>query len=516
MRKAFKFLTSRFFMLSFVLVTELALIIAFAVLFSISNYGYYFLIGAWLLNIPAMIFIVNSKANTSYKLGWLLVVGLLPVAGLLFYMLYANKRDTKRQRNKVKPYTEALKKYNRPAIDTLLEVKKDDETAYLHTNYIYNKNFAKPYSNTYTKYFKIGQDAWPVLLDELKKAKHFIFIEYFIIENGKFWNSILEILKEKVQEGVEVRVIYDDFGSMTKVGFNYYKKLRKLGINAVLFQRYRWYLDVKMNNRDHRKIIVIDGHTSFTGGLNLADEYVNEKVRFGEWKDNMVMLKGEGTYGMTILFLSLWDNYLKVQDDFSKYSFKKYQHEMLLTDDPKGYVQPYGDIPFDYESVGANVYINMISRAKKSVYISTPYLILDDTFMNTLILAARSGVDVKIILPGIPDKKTVYALSNAYAYELSKYGVGIYYYKRGFNHMKTMLVDDSYATIGTINLDLRSFHLNYENAVYISNGNCIEDIKNDFDEMFENCKKIKDPKKRKISFFTRVWWAILKCLSPMF
>ena len=311
MRKILKFLTSRFFMLTILLVSELALVVAFAVVVSISSYGYYFLLGAWFLNIPAFIFIVNSKANTSYKLGWILVVAILPGAGLLFYILYANKRDTKRQRDKVKPYTEALKQYNRPAADVLLKIKKEDETAWLHSNYIYKKNYTKPYDNTYTKYFKIGQDAWPVIIEELKKAKHFIFLEYFIIEKGEFWNSILDVLKEKVKEGVEVRVLYDDFGTMTKVSYNYFKELRKYGINAVLFERYKLFVNVKMNNRDHRKIVVIDGHTSFTGGLNLADEYVNIKKRFGEWKDNMIMMKGEGTYGMTILFLSWYS-----QDSF--------------------------------------------------------------------------------------------------------------------------------------------------------------------------------------------------------
>jgi cardiolipin synthase len=303
---------------------------------------------------------------------------------------------------------------------------------------------------------------------------------------------------------------------MTKVPYSYYKKLRSYGINAVLFQRYRWFVDVKMNNRDHRKIIVIDGHTSFTGGINLADEYVNVEKRFGEWKDNMIMMKGEATQGMTILFLSMWDNYLKEKTEYAKYSYKRFSDEQELNEEPKGYVQPYGDIPFDYESVGANVYKNLISRAKKSVLISTPYLILDESFVSTLITAARSGVDVKIILPGIPDKKTVYQLSIAYAYELSKYGIGIYFYKPGFNHMKTVLVDDAFASIGTINLDLRSFHLNYENAVLIYDGNCLEDIKKDFDEMLLKCKRVKDLTKKKISIFRRIWWAILKCLSPMF
>lgn len=515
--KFLKFITSRFFALAIILILQIILLVAFAVLASLSDlFGYYYLFVALILNAFALIFILNSKANTSYKLSWMLIVAVIPGIGLLFYILYANKRDTKRQRAKLKPYTEALKKYNANAADMLLNIKKQDEIAYLHSNYIYNKNFTKPYDNTYTKYFRIGEHAWPALLYELRNAKHFIFIEFYIIKMGKFWDSILEILKEKVKQGVEVRLLYDDFGSMSKVPYNYYKKLRKFGINAVLFQKYKPFINIKMNNRDHRKIIIIDGHTAFTGGLNLADEYVNIGSKFGEWKDNMIMLKGEGTYGLTVLFLSMWDNYLHEKTDFSKYTFHKYEHEFMFPATPKGFVQPYGDIPFDYESVGANVYLNLIMRAKKYVYISTPYLILDDTFVSMLRLAAKSGVEIKIILPGVPDKKTVYNLTNLYAYELSTFGVKIYYYQPGFNHMKTMLVDDKYATVGTINLDLRSFHLNYENAIFLNGSNAIEEIKFDFQEMLKKCKKAKDPKKIKVTFFKKLYWALLKCFAPMF
>lgn len=517
MRKAFKFLTSRFFSLTVILLLQIAIIVLIGILLvHESIYAYYVLLIGVILSIPFMIFIINSKAATSYKLGWILIVAAVPYTGCFFYLFFANKRDTKRQREKIKPYTEALKKYSGSATNILEEIKKEDEIAYLHSNYIVNKNYVRPYKKTYTKYFKIGEEAWPVILEELKKAKHFIFVEFFIIQEGKFWNSVLEILKEKVKEGVEVRVMYDDFGSMTKVKYNYFKKLRKFGINAVLFQRYKWVLDVKMNNRDHRKILVIDGHTAFTGGMNLADEYVNEEVRFGTWKDNMIMLKGEGAEGLTILFLSMRDNYLKVQDDYKLYDFDRYQDEMEFPEEPVGYVQPYGDIPFDYESVGANVYINLILRAKKYVYISTPYLILDESLTTALITAARSGVDVKIILPGIPDKKVVYELSNAYAYNLANHGVGIYFYNHGFNHMKTMLVDDVYATVGSINLDLRSFHLNYEDAVFLNRTNCIKDIKKDFEEMLSVSRKDISSKKKKISRFRKFFWAILKCVAPMF
>lgn len=511
MRKLIKFLTSRFFILGLLLFGELVFVVCFCVYFAFTTpYGFLFLLICWLVNIPFLVFILNSKASTAYKMGWSLIVSIIPGGGALFYFLFANKRDTKRQRQKLKPYISYLCKYN--SNSSILEsIKQLDSEAYLHSKYIYNKSKSLPYKNTYTKYFKLGEEAWPVLLEELKKAKHFIFIEYYIIEDGKFWNSILDILIEKVKEGLDVRILYDDFGCMTKVSYFYYKKLQSYGINAKIFQRYKLFLDVKMNNRDHRKILIIDGHTSFTGGINFADEYVNEVVRFGQWKDNGILIKGEATFGLTNLFLSMWDNYLKIEEDFNDFSYEKYKDELEPLN-TKGYVQPYGDIPFDYESVGENVYLNLINRAKSYVYISTPYLVLDATISNALITASRSGIDVRIVLPGIPDKKIVYQLSKANAFDLLKSGVKIYYYAPGFNHGKTFLVDDKFATVGTINLDLRSFYLNYENGVFMYDTEVIQDIKDDFEYMFTNSVK---SKKKKVGLFKKIWWAILKCFAPM-
>lgn len=511
MRKFLKFITSRFAILALLLTGELILIIVFCVYFAaFSTYGFIFLLVCWLVNIPFLIFIANSKANTSFKLGWAMVVAIVPGGGALLYFLFANKRDTKRQRKKLAPYKDYLLKMNSNT-DVLESIKDENMDAYRLSNYIFNKSGSIPYKNTYTKYYPLGQFAWTDLIIELKKAKHFIFIEYYIIEEGKFFNSILEILKEKVKEGVEVRLIYDDFGSMSKIGYFYYKQLKSFGINAVVFQRYKPFLDIKMNNRDHRKMIIIDGHTSFTGGMNLADEYVNEITRFGEWKDGGVLLKGEASEGFTALFLSLWDNYLKIKEDFSKYLFNVYKDEMEELP-CSGIVQPYGDVPFDYESVGENVYLNLINRAKKYIYISSPYLILDSSLVFALKNAARSGVDVRIVLPSIPDKKLVYEVSKSYAYELKKSGVKIYYYKPGFNHLKLILTDDMYASIGTINFDLRSFYLNYEDAVFLYKTESIKSFKDDFEYMFNNSNLDGD---KKVSIFRRIFWGILSCFSPM-
>lgn len=512
MRKFLKFISSRFAVLALLLTGELIFLIVISVYFAaFSQYGFIFFLVCWIINIPFLIFIANSKANTSFKLGWAMVVSIVPGGGALLYFLFANKRDTKTQRKKLAPYHDYLLEMNSNT-EVLDSLKDIDMDAYIQSSYIFNKSGSIPYKNTYVKYYELGQYAWTDLIKELKKAKHFIFIEYFIIEEGKFFNSILEVLKEKVKEGVEVRLMYDDFGSMSKVGFFYIKQLKSFGINAVVFQRYKPFLDIKMNNRDHRKILIIDGHTSFTGGINLADEYVNEVERFGEWKDGGILIKGEATEGMTALFLSLWDNYHKIKEDFSNYLYDVYKDEMEEVPF-SGIVQPYGDIPFDYESVGENVYLNLINRAKKYIYISTPYLILDSSLMYALKNAAKSGIDVRIVLPSIPDKKIVYEVTKSYAYELKKSGVKIYYYKPGFNHLKLILVDDMYASIGSINFDLRSFYLNYENAVFLYKTDSINNFKEDFNYMFDN--SILEDQNKKVSVFRRIFWGIISCFSPM-
>ena len=509
-RRFLTFITSRFFLLALLLSSQLAIIVVLCVGIVSSEYGFYYLIAAWVLNIPVLIFIINSKANDTYKITWMLLVACIPVAGIIFYLLFANKRDNKRQRRKIGSYNKLINKYT-PKTNDLEQIKNTDIDAYQYANVIVNKNHLYPYLGNKTKYFKFGQEAWPFMLEDLKNAQKYIFLEYFIIENGQFWDSILEILKQKVKSGIEVRVLYDDFGCMSKVPYSFNKQLEKCAIKCKVFNRYLPFIDVKMNCRDHRKILIIDGKISYTGGINLADEYVNLKTRFGIWRDNCIRVEGPATYGFLQLFLTNWDLVNKIEEDFTKF---KYDFKKLNNQD--SYVLPYGDVPFDYESISEHTYLNIINGAKKYLYISTPYLILTESLQHSLINAKRKGVDVRIVIPGIPDKKITYQLTKSNCYNLILAGIDIYIYTPGFNHAKTFLADDKFATVGTINLDLRSMFLHYENNILLFNNECIKDIKLDFEDMFKNSKLYNKDQILKIGIFKKIWWALLKCFSAMF
>ena len=274
-----------------------------------------------------------------------------------------------------------------------------------------------------------------------------------------------------------------------------------------------------MNNRDHRKILVIDGHTGFTGGINIADEYINKDIRFGKWKDNAIMLEGDAVFSLTSLFLSTWLSFYKNKEDvninFDDYYPSKYMNETIEYKSAKGLIQPYGSLPFSYESVGHNVYLNMILKATKSIYISTPYLILNQEMLNAIKLASKSGVKVKIITPGIPDKKTVFQVTRSYYQTLIESGVEIYEYTPGFVHGKVFLVDNMMGTVGTVNLDYRSLFLHMENGTFIYKAPCLQDIKSDFEKTFLVCKKISLQDCKKTNIFLKMYRTILRVFAPL-
>ena len=307
---------------------------------------------------------------------------------------------------------------------------------------------------------------FPVLVKELEQAEHYIYIEYFIINDGVMWRTILDILEQKVAQGVDVRLIYDGFGCLTTLPYKYDKFLREKGIQCKVFNPFRPVLNIIQNNRDHRKICVIDGKTGFTGGINLADEYINQKERFGHWKDTAVMLKGDAVWSMTMMFLHMWNvvNGIQTPIDYAAHSPHAYHPEEF---EGSGFVQPFTDTPLDGETLGENVYLNIINRAKRYVYICTPYLIIDNEMMTALCLAAKSGVDVRIMTPGVPDKKMVFLLTQSYYAQLIEAGVKIYEYQPGFLHAKSFVCDDEIAVVGTINLDYRSLYLHFEDGVWI-------------------------------------------------
>ena len=464
--------------------------------------------GLLLLSIGATLFIISKNTNPAYKIAWLVPILLFPVFGGVFYLLLGGNRLSKRQRRKMTSVEANLRRHlpQNPEITRRLELQ--NQNAAIESAYLQRVAGCPIYENTTTRYFPLGDDALPAMLEEMKKAEKYIFLEYFIISPGVMWDSMLDILKEKAAQGLDIRVMYDDFGCITQLPAGYRKELASYGIRCCVFEPFIPVMSARLNNRDHRKLLIIDGKVGFTGGINLADEYINQKLRFGHWKDNAIMLEGDAVWSMTVMFLSLWDYVAGSGDTISSY----------LPPEPKvegrGFVQPYTDNPMDDDPVGCSVYQNLINRANHSVYIMTPYLILDYGMNEALCNAAKTGIDVRIITPHIPDKWYVHTLSRAHYEQLVKCGVKVYEYTPGFIHSKVFAVDGQFATVGTINLDYRSLYLHFEDGVYLYGADCVGDIYRDFAATFAQSQEItlQDCAAGPI---VRLMRAILRLLAPL-
>lgn len=462
-----------------------------------------------LVSVFVVLYILKSDINPVYKIPWIVLLLALPVFGGVLYIIYGRLHFSKKDimtfvdiNNKCK---EALAL--RPSANDSLE--KEAPLIYPQAKYLLDYALAPTYKNTETTYFPLGDDMFPVMLSELNKAEKFIFMEYFIIEDGLMLNSILDILKEKASRGVDVRFMYDSLGSIAKAPVDIVRDLRNAGIRCFEFNTFRSILDNRYNNRDHRKICVIDGNVGFTGGVNLADEYINVKTVYGHWKDTAIMIKGDAVWSLTNMFLTLWDGINKCDEDF-----RKYLPDIDVKTD-NGYVIPYTDFPIDNETVGKSVYLNMINRANRYIYIMTPYLILDNTMATSLCDAAKSGIDVRLITPGIADKKLVNLLTKSYYDKLIEAGVKIYEYTPGFVHAKIFVSDDETAVVGTINLDYRSLAHHFENAIWMYKTDIVADIKKDFLDTQEKCERIILEKCMKKSFAKIIFLPILRLFSPM-
>lgn len=464
------------------------------------------------LSLIVVVYIVSTKNNPSYKLAWTIPVLAFPVFGGFFYLMFGLKKTTKRFKESLKNIHDETNKFLIQDEELLKEILREEKSIYNQVKYLEANADSPVYKNTFTKYLSPGEEYYKLLLEEIKKATNYIFMEYFIIQEGEMWNSILDVLKEKVKEGVDVRVIYDDMGCLRTLPFKYDEKLKSYGIKVVAFNPFVPFLSVFMNNRDHRKITVIDGHTAFTGGINLADEYINAIERFGHWKDSGIMIKGEAVWKFTVMFLQIW--MFATGEDVD---FKDYDPHINYSGDFEGcgYVQPYGDSPLDDEIVGENVYLNIINKAKNYVYITTPYLIVDNEIVTALTLAAKSGVDVKIITPHKEDKLYVHMVTRAYYDQLIEAGVDIYEYEPGFIHSKNFVCDDEIGVVGTINLDYRSLYLHFECGVLMYKTESIKDIKEDFLNTLEKSKKITIEDTKRIKLENRFITAILRVFAPL-
>lgn len=491
---------------SFIL--QIGVISFFLLKYSESFFDFY--LASLTLSIIIVFIIINNKSNPSYKIAWIVPVMIFPIFGGLFYLLYGgNKLST---REKLKMVIQNIEMTNALKQDDEIIKKIGDKSIYAKNQSEYILNYAKcpVYNNTETTYFKIGEEKFEALLRELKKAEKFIFLEYFIIQEGKMFNSILEILEEKAKQGVDVRLIYDDVGCIVTLPHNYKNTLEAKGIKCRVFNPIKPFFTRRLNNRDHRKIVVIDGDVGFTGGINLADEYINEYEKHGYWKDAGIMLKGDAVWNLTVMFLSMWDYIDNKEEDYIKFKPSKNKYY-----NSKGYVQPFDDSPLINEPIGETVYLNLINKAKDYIYINTPYLIIDNEMATALKIAAKSGVDIKIVTPYIPDKKFVHAVTKSYYESFIKDGIEIYEFTPGFMHAKTFVVDDEYGVVGSINLDFRSLYLHYECGVWIYKTDSIKSMKDDYLETLKRCHKVTMEECKNTSSIRKVLRLIIRMFAPL-
>jgi len=492
-----------------VLITLFEILAILGMVIACCYYIPYFYIAAWITEIFCVIKIIASDDNPDYKVPWLLFVLILPIAGFMFYFLFYSRKLGRKFIRRL----DELKKHRYVKAQEAIFDKLENENAYAsaQAKMLCSISGASMFCNTKQTYYPLGEDMWQAMLSDLEKAEKFIFMEYFIIEEGRFWNSILDILKCKVGEGVTVRVLYDDIGCMSTLPGDYHKQLAKFGIEAIPFSRLRGQADGEFNNRSHRKICVIDGKVGYTGGVNIADEYINEIVRFGHWKDTAVRLEGEAVWELTRLFLADYGINVKVLPE-TKCEFYPKQSDLHAD----GYVIPFGDGPsplYDHR-VGKSVIQNMLNSATRYMYMTTPYLIIDNDLCTSIESAAMRGVDVRIIVPHIPDKKLVFGMTRSFYHRLMKSGVKIYEYKPGFIHAKSYVADDEYAMIGTINLDYRSLVHHFENGVWMYRCDSIKDLKNDIDEtMAKSIEVTSDILKTGI--ITRFIRSVVRIFAPM-
>jgi len=507
--KFFKHLFSKFFIVALLLLLQVALICV--IFFLLNAYFNPLLIVSLVISFLVILYIINKDDLPEFKVPWLILVFMFPMFGVTCYLLFANPRLSKKQSKRMAAIHARTKTYVTPAEDNLERLKDEYPDFCGIDRYLNQNSFLCGHFGNRVTYFESGEEFFPDYLAELESAKEFIFIEYFIISAGKMWDTVHEVLKRKVKEGVEVRILYDDIGNAGLQKTEYYRTLRKEGINCWKFNSFHPFISGVYNYRDHRKITVIDGKCAYTGGLNIADEYINLDHRLGYWKDTAVKIKGSAVTNFTVMFLQLFDLTAKTVSDYKKYVDRDYE-----VFDDCGYIYPFGDGPKPYykELVGENNFINMINAAKHYVYITTPYLIMDFNLTSAIKNAAYRGVDVRIITPHVPDKRVIFNITRSKFPALMKAGVKIYEYTPGFMHAKSVVVDDEYAFVGTINFDYRSLVHHFECGVVMYDVPCIAEIKADLERAMNLSLEV-TPENYKQHKLVRLINSLLAVLTPM-
>lgn len=463
-----------------------------------------------ILGIGAVYYLVNSEMDALSRITWLLLIVFTPILGVLFLVYTRLDIGVRTMKQRVQSLTAEAAEYLPENEHIMEELKEQHSTTYNLAKYFQRSRGNFPvYTETASQYFPTGESKFEKLKSDLRQAKKYIFIEYFIIDEGIMWGEVLHILEQKAKEGLEIRVLYDGMNEFSTLTFDYAERLEAIGIQAKSFAPIRPFVSTYYNYRDHRKIVVIDGEVAYTGGVNLADEYINEIDRFGHWKDTAVRLQGKAVDSLLIMFLQMWHTTGELPE-FESYLGK---HDVPIATD--GYVIPYGDSPLDEDRIGENVYIDILNHARDYVYIMTPYLILSTEMEHAIKFAAERGVSVKIIVPGIPDKKAPYALAKTYFAPLMKSGVQIYTYTPGFMHAKVFLSDDHKAVVGTINLDYRSLYHHFECATYFYKASLISDIYSDFEETLLQSELVTAERLLAEPLNQRLLGTVIKAIAPL-
>ena len=479
-RKVGKLLGDRRVVGGFLLLIQLA-IVMFGV--SWASMEYHWLTPALtVLSVIIVIWLVRKYDNPMYKITWILVIVLLPLFGGLFYLFWGNTPlNRARTQHQYEPKPPDFTDYMRtPATKELIEQHPRHAA---RARYIETLDGMPVWTNTETKYFRVGEEMFDSMCEELRHAQKFIFLEYFIIEEGIMWDTILDILREKAAAGLDVRVLYDDVGSICTLPKDYDRYLMSLGIHAVRFNRFIPTLNTYLNYRNHRKMMIIDGNVGYMGGINLADEYINAEQRFGYWKDAAIRLEGAAVWNFTVMFLNAWNAFRPQETDYTAFAPTR------LPAVQDGVVQPYADSPLDEEPLAETVYLDILSQAQRYVYIYTPYLAVGEEMLDALKNAAKRGVDVRLILPGIPDKKLVFRLSRSYYLPLLRAGVRIYEFTPGFLHAKCYVSDDRVAVVGSINMDYRSLFLHFECGTLLFHNSQIAALRKDVERTLPQCRE---------------------------
>lgn len=456
-----------------------------------------------------VIYLLNSRHDPTAKITWLVVIMLMPVFGALLYLYTQKDLGHRMMKDRFANINAATMNKIEQEPEAFRHFQQEAPEAVGLARYLSRTGCHPVFTGTDVSYFPLGDDVFPEMLRQLEKAEKFIFMEFFIVDEGLMWGKILEILARKASEGVDVRLMYDGTCEFLLLPHSYPRKLRELGIKCRMFAPIAPFVSTHYNYRDHRKILVIDGKVAFTGGVNLADEYINRRERFGHWKDTAVMLEGNAVCSLTLMFLQMW-NVEEKETDYDEFLLPPEQGK-----NSRGFVIPYGDCPLDGERVGEWVYMDMLNRARNYVYIMTPYLILDGEMETALKFAAERGVDVRLILPGIPDKKLAFALAKTHYRSLLGSGVKIYEYSPGFVHAKVFLCDDREAVVGTINLDYRSLYHHFECAAYMHSTDCLEDIREDFLQTQEKCRLVTEQTIREEKLLLKLEGALMKVIAPL-